>query len=78
MRLAKSVTIEPDLIEYVDKTKGDASASDRVNALLRRAMIQEQCEKLEAAATEFYADAQADRTEAKSFQKAALRGFGMD
>jgi hypothetical protein len=76
MRLAKSFTIEPDINEYVDQTKGDASASERVNELLRRAMIQEQYERLEAEAAEFFADAQADRTETKSFQRAALRTFG--
>lgn len=42
MSLAKSFTIEPDLLEYVEETKGDASASKRINQLLRRAMIQEQ------------------------------------
>lgn len=78
MRLAKSFTIEPDLNEYVDETKGDASASERVNELLRRAMLQEQYEKLEAEAAEFFADAQVDRAEAKSFQKASLRTFGRD
>ena len=78
MRLAKSFTIEPDLNEYVEETKGDASASERVNELLRRAMIQEQYDRLEAEAAEFFADAQADRAEAKSFQKASLRTFGRD
>jgi hypothetical protein len=76
MRLAKSFTIEPDLNEYVDETKGDASASERVNQLLRRAMLQEQYDRLEAEAGEFFAGAQADRAEAKSFQKASLRTFG--
>jgi hypothetical protein len=78
MRLAKSFTIESDLNEYVEETKGDASASERVNELLRRAMVQEQYERLEAEAAQFFADAQADRTEAASFQKAALRTFGRD
>ncbi len=78
MRLAKSFTIEPDLNEYVEETKGDASASERVNELLRRAMVQEQYDRLEAEAAEFFADAQADRAEAKSFQKASLRAFGRD
>jgi hypothetical protein len=81
MRLAKSFTIEPDLNEYVEETKGDTSASERINGLLRRAMIQEQYDKLEAEAAEFFADAGAtgaDRAEAKSFQKASLRTFGRD
>lgn len=78
MRLAKSFTIEPDINEYVDETKGDRSASERVNELLRRAMLQEQYNRLEAEAAAFFSDANTDRAEAKAFQKAALRSFGRD
>lgn len=78
MRLAKSFTIEPDLNAYVDETKGVASASERINELLRRAMLQEQYDRLEAEAAEFFADAKTNRVEAKAFQKAALRTFGRD
>ena len=55
MRLAKSFTIETTLIEYVEETKGDVSASERVNELLRRAMTQEQYDKLGAEDAEFFA-----------------------
>ena len=78
MRLAKSFTIEDDINRYVDETKGDRSASDRVNEMLRRAIVQEQYDRLEAEAAEFFADAKAERTETKTFQKAALRTFGRD
>ncbi len=54
-RLAKSFTIETTLIEYVEETKGDVSASERVNELLRRAMTQEQYDKLGAEDAEFFA-----------------------
>src|SRR5207253_5892488 len=70
MRLAKSFTIEPDINSYVDETKGDRSASDRVNELLRRAMLQEQYDRLEAEAAEFFAHAKTARIETKAFQKA--------
>ena len=78
MRIPKSFTIEPEISNYVDETKGERSASDRVNDLLRRAMIQEQYERLEAEAAEFFAVANADRAEAREFQKASLRTFGRD
>ena len=78
MKLAKNFTIGPDLIKYVEETKGDASASERVNELLRRAMTQEQYDKLGAEDAEFFAVAKAGRAEAKSFQKAALRTFSRD
>jgi len=41
MRIPKSFTLDPEVSNYVDETKGEQSASDRVNDLLRRAMIQE-------------------------------------
>lgn len=78
MRLPKSFTIESDLNDYVDETKGDRSASDRVNELLRLAMLREQNDRLEAEAAEFFADAKNDRAETKAFQKASLRTFGRD
>jgi len=78
MRLAKSFTIEPELNEYIEETKGGASASERVNGLLRRAMLQEQYERLEVEAAEFFADTQTDGAESKAFQKASLRTFSRD
>ena len=78
MRLAKSFTIEPDINEYVDETKGDSSASERINTLLRRAMLQEQYDALAAEAAKFFANTKSARAEAKAFQKAALRTFGRD
>jgi hypothetical protein len=78
MRISKSFTIEPDISSYVDETKGERSASDRVNELLRLAMLQEQYDRLEAEAAEFFADTQTDRAGTKAFQRASLRTFGRD
>jgi hypothetical protein len=79
MRLAKTFTIEPDINEYVDETKGDRSASERVNELLRRAIIEEQYERLDAEAAAFFADeSKADRGGTKAMQKASLRTFSRD
>jgi hypothetical protein len=78
MRLAKSFTLDAEINEYVDTTKGNRSASERVNGLLRRAMLEEQYEKLEAEAAAFFARTAGDRGEAKAFQKSALRTFERD
>jgi len=45
MRAIKSYTIDPEVDSYVATTKGDGSASERVNALLKRAIMQEREEK---------------------------------
>jgi hypothetical protein len=79
MKLAKSFTIEPDLNEYVATTKGTRSASERVNELLRRAMLEEQYEKLEREAAAFFAAARKEsRREVRSFQRASLRTLSRD
>jgi hypothetical protein len=78
-RMIKSYTIDPEIDEYVAITKGERSASERVNALLRRAMIQERNEELEAEAAAFFAAAPGKpRKGTLDFQKAALRTFDRD
>lgn len=78
-RMIKTYTIDPELGEYVATTKGGRSASERVNALLRRAMIQERNEKLEAEAAAFFSAAQEKRRKSTlDFQEAALSTFDRD
>jgi hypothetical protein len=79
MRTAKSFTIEADINEYVASTKGEQSASERVNEMLRRAMLQEQQERLEQEAASFFSDPRnAGRTDARAFQKASMRTLARD
>lgn len=79
MKLAKSFTIEPEINEYVTRTKGEHSASERVNDLLRRAMLQEKYERLETEAEKFFAAAdEKERKGTQAFQTAALRTFHRD
>ena len=77
MRNVKSFTIDPEIDEYVSATKGDRSASERVNTLLRRAILLEQLEKLESEAAAFYSTPHG-RAETKAFQKASLRTWSRD
>lgn len=79
MRTSRSFTIEPEIDEYVASTRGDQSASERVNELLRRAIVLEQQERLEREASIFFSDARnAGRKEARAFQKAAARTLARD
>ncbi|HEV8076311.1 MAG TPA: hypothetical protein VGP66_10700 [Candidatus Acidoferrum sp.] len=77
-KLPKSYTIEPDVNNYVEATKGAQSASKRVNQLLKRAIIQEQYDQLEKEAAEFFAAQAGDRHETKSLQRAARRTLVRD
>ncbi len=79
MRVAKSFTIDPEITEYVAETKGEQSASERVNELLRRAILEEQYERLEAEAKAFYGSAGASaRKETRASQSAAIHTFKRD
>lgn len=78
-KMAKSFTIEPEINEYVKATKGAHSASERVNELLRRAMLAEKYERLESEAQAFFAVAgEKERTGTRAFQAAAMRTFERD
>jgi len=72
-RLPKSYTIEPEVNHYVVATKGELSASKRVNELLKRAMIQEQYEQLDREAAAFFALEAKNRKETKALQHATRR-----
>jgi hypothetical protein len=79
MRISKSFTIEAEIDDYVANTRGERSASDRVNELLRRAILQEQQERLGEEAAVFFSDARsAGRTGTRAFQRASLRTLTRD
>jgi hypothetical protein len=79
MRTSKSFTIEQEIDEYVANTRGERSASDRVNELLKRAILQERLEKLEEAAAAFFSDARnATRKDALAFQRASMLTLARD
>jgi hypothetical protein len=78
-KLAKSFMIEPEVDRYISSTKGKRSASERVNGMLKKAMEQEQYERLEAEARVFYAKGGgAERKATRAFQAAAIRAITRD
>jgi hypothetical protein len=78
-RMARSFTIEREVDEYISGTKGDRSASERVNEMLLRAMREERYEKLEAEAQAFFAAVgNAERKDAKALQSASIRSITRD
>jgi hypothetical protein len=77
-KLPKSYTIEPDVNDYVEATKGGRSASKRVNELLKRAILQEQYEQLELEAAQFFVSEPGDRSDTNALQRAARRTLERD
>jgi len=79
MRISKSFTLEGRIVSYVQNTRGNRSHSERVNELLRKAIAQEEYEKLEREAAEFFsAPSKRERAEAKAFRKASMRSLSRD
>jgi len=75
-RIAKCFTIEREISDYIVNTKGERPASQRVNELLRRAMLEEQYERLEREAASFFSDiGKAERRETRALQRASLRSI---
>jgi hypothetical protein len=79
MRIPKTFTVEESVLAVVERTKGDRSASERVNELLRLALELERRDELEREAALFYsATRDKDRQEQRAFQKASLRSLTRD
>ncbi len=76
MRLSKSFTLERSLVSYVQRTRGGRSRSERVNELLKKAILQEQYETLEEEAAGFFSTrSEAERAEARAFQRASIKSI---
>jgi hypothetical protein len=75
-RSSKSFTVDRSILDYLQRTRSSRSRSERVNELLRRAILQEQYEALEAEAAEFFAAVgRKERIEARAFSAASLRSI---
>jgi len=73
IRKTRSFSLDPDVLRAVDRTKGHASASERVNSLLKYALEMERKASLDQEAAEFFAHAPDDREERRDFQRANLK-----
>lgn len=79
MRIAKTFTVEESVLSMVERTKGDRSASERVNELLKLALKLERHDELEREAALFYSNTRhQDRQEERAFQEASLRSLSRD
>jgi hypothetical protein len=75
-RSSKSFTVDHSILEYLQRTRSSRSRSERVNELLRRAILEEQYEALAQEAAEFFAAAgRTERAESRVFAKASRRSI---
>jgi hypothetical protein len=74
-RATKTFSLDRDILETVKKTKGRGSESERVNALLRRALEAERRAALSDEAESFFASVPTDRKERSAFQSAGIAAW---
>jgi hypothetical protein len=77
-RTTRSFSLERDVLKEVERTRGSASTSERVNRLLKVALEMERRQCLGAEAAAFFAADQEDRTSRLAFQKASLNAITRD
>lgn len=78
-RFSKSFTVDRSILDYLQRTRSSGSRSERVNELLRRAILEEQYEALTREAAEFFAAAgKTERTESTAFAAASRRSIARD
>ena len=68
--------MDGSILDYLQRTRSGRSRSERVNDLLRRAILQEQYEAVEREAAAFFASAgKAERAESRAFARASRRSI---
>lgn len=68
--------MDRSILDYLQRTRSNRSRSERVNELLRRAIIEEQYEVLEREAAEFFAvTGERERAESRAFATASRRSI---
>ncbi|MGA3326399.1 MAG: hypothetical protein ABSF45_18155 [Terriglobia bacterium] len=79
MRISRSFTVDRSILAYLQRTRSGRSRSERVNELLRRAILAEQYEVLEREAAEFFpATGKTERAESRAFAAASRRSITRD
>jgi hypothetical protein len=75
-RFSKSFTVDRSILDYLQRTRASRSRSERLNELLRRAIVDEQYDLLEREAAEFFAGVgKTERAESRAFAAASRRSI---
>jgi hypothetical protein len=75
VRKTRSFSLDQEVLSEVERTRGEVSASERVNQLLKYALETERKASLYQEAAQFFSSAPDDRPERQAFQKAGLKSW---
>lgn len=73
LRKPRSLSLDPDVLSEVERTKGAESVSERVNRLLKAALEQERVIELDLEIAEFFGTAPQLQEERRAFQTASIK-----
>ncbi len=76
-RTAKTLSLEKELLQEVEQSKGKVSTSERVNQLLRAGLKAERQRSLQEEAAKFF-QSEEDRAERRAFQSASVRSIARE
>ena len=74
-RTIRSFSLEPDVLNEVERTKGSISTSERVNRLLKVGLEIERRECLHTEAAAFFGASGEDRSARRAFQEASIKAI---
>ena len=77
MRATKSFSLEKEVLKAVERSKGPASASERVNELIKMGLELERQRLLEIEAEDFFRN-QKDTSSRKGFRAASLKSLARE
>ena len=78
LKKTRSFSLDPDVLSEVERSRGSASASERVNSLLKSALEIERRANLWQETARFFRTAPDDREERRAFQNANLRSWSRE
>jgi hypothetical protein len=78
VRTTRSFSLDPEVVSEIERTKGQVSASERVNQLLKYALETERKASLSEEAAHFFKGAPGGRKERRAFQRASLKTWARE
>jgi hypothetical protein len=77
-RITKTFSLDTQVLKEIERTKGNASASERVNNLLKAGLEVERLRLLENEVSAFFSADVEDRSSRKDFQTASVKAVFRD
>jgi hypothetical protein len=75
VRKTRTFSLDQEVLSEIERTKGESSASERVNQLLKYALETERKASLYLEAAQFFGSAPDHRPQRRAFQKAGLKSW---